>query len=174
MVRQTHRVFFLVGQVPLYACAVASALWKSCPATRSPSCERLHRQTWSAAATTDLCQLFVHVSFWLDGPWRRHNFKRRQLHEDAIAARTKRPNKKSVLDTATWDDTGSHFYCVHGCPKAGKKSKNSESKSIFLWSRNPVGYKLRSSRPSAGKFPGSPHAHDDVQPRPPWRTPSRK
>ena len=30
-------VFSLVGQVPLYACAVASVLWESCHVTRSPS-----------------------------------------------------------------------------------------------------------------------------------------
>ena len=38
-------VFLLVGQAPMYACAVASMLWESCPVTRSPSCGRLHRQT---------------------------------------------------------------------------------------------------------------------------------
>ena len=37
--------FLLVGQVPSCSCAVASVVWESCPATRSPSCGCLHRQT---------------------------------------------------------------------------------------------------------------------------------
>ena len=31
--------------MPLYACAVESVVWESCPVTRPPSCARLHRQT---------------------------------------------------------------------------------------------------------------------------------
>ena len=68
---------------------------------------------------------------------------------------------------------GSHFFCAQGCPKAGKqKSQNSKVVAFFLWSHNSVGCKVRSSRPSAGKFLVSSHARDDLEPRPPWRTPS--
>ena len=45
LVRQTHSDLLLVGQVPLHSRAVESVSRGSCPATRSPSCECLHRQT---------------------------------------------------------------------------------------------------------------------------------
>ena len=68
---------------------------------------------------------------------------------------------------------GSHFFCAQGCPKASKlKIAKLKNKSIFQRSHNSVGYKARSSRPSVGKFLANPHARNDVEPRPPGRTPS--
>ena len=94
VVRQTRSGFFCwavfacrrkcaVGKLPrdalTFMCAVAQADCK-------------------ALATTDLCRLFVHENVWLVGPWHRHSFKRRQHHEDAVEAKTKRTKHMSVLD----------------------------------------------------------------------------
>ena len=170
MVRQTHSGFLLVGQVPLYACAVARVLWES----RSPLCGRLHRQTVKplpaptcvVSSSTDLFGSF-------DGPWRQHSFKQRQHHEDAIAARTKKTKQTSVLNFAIWDDMAVIVSVHKAARRPAKKSKNlKKQKHHFLWSHNSVGFYVRSSRPSSGKFQASLHARDDVEQRPPWRTPS--
>ena len=55
--------------------------------------------------------------------------------------------------------------------KSAKKIANSENKTVFLCPHNSPGHNVRSSRPSAGKFPTSPHALDDVENRSPLRTP---
>ena len=66
------------------------------------------------------------------------------------------------------------FLCTKAAPKAGQKKieKLKKQKHFHMVAHNSVGCKVRSSRPSAGKFLESPHARDDVEPRPPWRTPS--
>ena len=84
VVRQTAQRFFLVGHVPSCSCAVESVLWESCPVTRSPSCARVHRQT-GKPLPPPTC-VFVHVSVWLDGPSRRHSFKRRQPRNGSASA----------------------------------------------------------------------------------------
>ena len=66
-----------------------------------------------ALATTHLCRLFFHVNVWLDGPWRRHSFKRRQHHEDAMAARRKRPTKR-VFWTLPCGTIWQSFFCAQG------------------------------------------------------------
>ena len=50
-----QRSCLLVGQVPLYSCAVESVLRESCLVTRSPSCARFIRQTATSVV------LFFHV-----------------------------------------------------------------------------------------------------------------
>ena len=90
-------------------------------------------------------------------------------------SKDKKTKHTSVVDFAIWDDMAVIFFCAQGCPKAGKKNlKTQKSNCIFLRSHNSVGHKVTSSRPSAGKFLTSPHARDDVEPRPPRRTPSFK
>ena len=64
--KRTQRCFLLVGQVPWYSCAVESVLRNSCPVTRPPSCQRLHRQAVKPLPPLQLCRLFVHVSVWLE------------------------------------------------------------------------------------------------------------
>ena len=97
-----HSVFFFTGGLS----AVVGVCRRKCVVGKLP-CNALTfvcalaQTDCCALATTHLCRLFLHVSVWLDGPWRRHTFKRRQHHEVAIAGRTKRPNK----DFAIWDDT---------------------------------------------------------------------
>ena len=145
-----------VGKLP---CNALTFVW----ALAQKDCEAL--------ATTHLCRLFFHVNVWLHGPWRRHSFKRRQHHEDAMEARTRRPNKRAFWTLPFGTIWQSFFLCAR-LPEGGqKKIAKLKSNSIFQWSHNSVGYKVRSSRPSAGKFLASPHARDDVEPRPPWRTP---
>ena len=100
VVRQTHSVFQLVDQVPLYSCAVESALPESCPAKRSPSCERLHRQTGLPLPPPTCVVSSSTYLFGWTGPWRRHTPQRRQHHEDAVAARTKRTKQMTVMDFA--------------------------------------------------------------------------
>ena len=89
-------------------------------------------------------------------------------------SKDKKTNQTSVLNFCHFGRYGSHFFCAQGCPKAGKKEcKKSKSNSIVLWSHNSVGYKVRSSRPSSGRFQASPHARDDVdRTETPWQTPS--
>ena len=80
VVRQTHS-FFSGGPI-----AVVCACRRKCVACTDRLLSPCHHH---------LCRLFFHVYFWLDRTWCRHSFKRRQRHEDAMAARTKRPNKRA-------------------------------------------------------------------------------
>ena len=122
----------------------------------------LHRQTVKPFATTHLCRLFFDVNVWFDGPWRRHSLKRRQHHEDAMAARTtKGPNKQ-----AFWTLPCGTMW------KSFLLSPKSKSDSVFLWSHNSLGHKARCSRPSCKKLPTSVHTRDDVEQTPPLRTPA--
>ena len=77
----------------------------------------------------------------------------------------KKPSKRAFWTFAMWDDMAVIFLCARLPEGRPKKKKN-------LWSHNAVGFQVRSSRPSAGKFLASPHARDNIEPRPPWRTPS--
>ena len=119
--------------------------------TRSPSCGRLHRQTVKPMPPPT-SRLFFHVNVWLDGPWRRHSFKRRQHREDAMAART--------CHLGRYD---SHFSVHKAARRPAKQKSQNLSNSVFLWSHNQVGQKV-------GTFMASPHARYDVQRRPPLRT----
>ena len=70
----------------------------------------------------------------------------------------KKTKQTSVLDFATWDDMAIIFSVRKAARRsAKKKAQNSKSNSIFLRSHNSVGCKVRSSRPSAGRFLASPH-----------------
>ena len=108
---------------------------------------------------------------WLDGPWRRHSLKRRQHHEDAIAARTTGTKQMSVLDFAHLGTIGQViFVCAQGYPKAGKKkiAKTQKVGAFFLWSH--IQWAMRSDRPDPpGGFPASPHARDECRIETSWR-----
>ena len=159
MVRQTHSGFCTGGPSAVVCVCRRNCVVGKLPCSALTFVCALAETDCGALATTHLCRLFFHAPVWLDGPWRRHSLKRRLHHEDAMAARTK-PHKRA-------------FWTLHLVHKAAQKiSHNSKSNSIFLWSHNSVGYKVRSSRPSAGKFLASSHARDNVESRPPWRTPS--
>ena len=131
---QTHSVFFTVVCVCRRKCVVGKL-----PCNAVAFEWALAQTDCHALATTHLCRLFFHVNVWLDGPWRRHSFKRRQHHEDAMAARRKRP-KKRVFWTLPCGTIWQSFFCAQGCPKAGKKKiAKLKSKRIFIWSHNSVG-----------------------------------
>ena len=145
VVQQTHSVFFcftvvcvchrkcVVGKLPCNAVAFEWALAQT-------DCHAL--------ATTHLCRLFFHVNVWLDGPWRRHSFKRRQHHEDAMAARRKRP-KKRVFWTLPCGTIWQSFFCAQGCPKADKKNRKTQKVKAFSYGRTiQWAFKVRSSRPT--------------------------
>ena len=68
-----QRFFSLVGQMPSCSCAVESVLREHCPVTRSPSCERLQKQT-SKPLPPPTC-VVTSSTYVL---WRRHSLKRRQ------------------------------------------------------------------------------------------------
>ena len=154
--------------MPLYACAVACVLWERCPVTRSPPCGRLHRKTVKPLPPPTC--LFG----WTD-PWRRHSFKRRQHHEDAMAAKTKKTKQTSALDFAIWDGMAVIFFSVQNAARRPAKTNRKTQKLKAFYCGRTIQWpiKVRSSRPSAVKFLASPHARDDVESRPPWRAPSR-
>ena len=118
-------VFLMVGQLLLYSCAVESVLWDSCSVTRSPSCERLHRQTDNPLPPPHLCRLFVHVSVWWDGPCMASS----QLQED----------QKSVVDFTIWDDLESILLWACRRPTKIEKLKCSFGRTIqrAIWSDRP-------------------------------------
>ena len=82
--------------------------------------------------------------------------RRRGHSEDQRAKQT------SVLDFAIWDDMEVIFSVKRLLQGDQKRTQNARSKSVFPWSHNSVGHKVRSSRPSAGKLPTSLHARDDA------------
>ena len=173
--QQTHSGFFFTGGPSAVVCVCrCKCVVGKLPCNALAIVWALAQTDCQAFATTHLCRLFFHVNVWLDGPWRRHSFKRRQHHEDAMAARTKRPNKRAFWTLPFGTIWQSLFLCTRLPEGRQKAPKNSKSNGIFFWSHNSVGCKVRSSRPSAGKFLASPYAHDDVEPTPLWRTPSCK
>ena len=112
VVRQTHSGFLLVGQVPLYACAVASALWESCPVTRSPSCGGLHRRTVEVEPVPPPTCV-VSSSTCLFG-WTDHGAV--TASSGALRGRKDHTDERSGLC-----HLGRHgFFSAQGCPKAGK------------------------------------------------------
>ena len=146
VVRKTHCFFFflLVGQVPLYACAVASVLWESCPVTRSPSCGSFDRQTVEPLPPPTCV---VSSSTYLFG-WTDHGAVTASSGANTTKMRRQQGRKDHTNKRlgAIWQ---SFFQCTR-LPEGGqKKSQNSKINSIFLWSHNSVGFQVRSSRPSA-------------------------
>ena len=138
---------------------------ESCPVTRSPSCARLHRQTGEplppptcvVSSSTYLCD------------WTDHG----AVTATNGANTTKMRWQHRQKDLTNERSGHCHFGRFGGCPKASKKkSQNSKSRSVFLWSHHPVGHKVKSSRPSAGTCPTSLHARDGVEQRPPVRNPA--
>ena len=119
VVRQTHSDVFTGGpSAVVFVCRRKCVVGKL-PVILSPFVCALARTYCKALATTDLRRHFVHVYVWLEGPWRRHSIKRRQHHEDTIAARTK---QMSVLDVASSDEMAVIFTVYKAsCPKASKK-----------------------------------------------------
>ena len=157
--------------MPLYSCAVESVLWESCPVTRSPSCASLHRQTAKPLPpSTCVVSSPTYLFCWTDGPSR---LQAAPTPRSCDRSKDKRTKQMSVLKTAIWDDMAVIF-TVYQAPRkhAKKKTQKLKSNGIFLRSHNSVGYEVRSSGPSAGKNLASPHARDDVEPRPPLRTSS--
>ena len=99
----------------------------------------------SALATTHLCRLFFHVNVWLDRPWRRHSFKRRQHHEDAMQQGQKdQTNESSGL--CHLGRYGSHLFCAQSCPKADKNNRKTQ-KVIALSYGSTIQWAFRSDRP---------------------------
>ena len=77
----------------------------------------------------------------------------------------------SVLDSVIWDDV-EFILTVEKAARRQKKNSKLKNNSVFQWSHISVGHKVRSSRLSAGKFPTSRHALDDVEKRPLLPTPA--
>ena len=102
---------------------------------RSPSCERLHRQTAKPSQ--------LHMA-----PTRRSG-----------RSKDKRTKQLSVVNIATWDDSEGMF-TVHKMLAKGwsKKTKTSKSKKRFPKVAQFSEHEVRSSRPSARNFLTSPHA----------------
>ena len=132
--------------MPLFACAVASALQESCPATRSPSCERVHRQT-GKPLPPPAC--VVSSSTYLFG-W--------TVTASHGAFTTKMRSQRGQKDQTNEHSGlchlgryGSHFYCVQCCPKAGKKCKT--QKLISLSCGRTIERAIKSDR--SGPVPAS-------------------
>ena len=175
VVRQTHSVFFFYWcQVPLYACAVARMLWKSCPATRSPSCGRLHRQTLLSPCLHPPVSPLLPRKCLVGRTMAPSHLQAPPTPRRCDDSKDKKTEQTSVLDFAISDDMAVIFSVYKAARRTAKKTQNSKSSNMFPWPHNSVGYKVRSSRRSAERFLASPHARDDVEPRTPWRTPSCK
>ena len=114
-----------MGQVPLYACAVASVLWESCPVTRSPSCGRLHRQTVQSLPPTCVISLL---------PRKRlvgRTMAPSQIQDlpPPLILRWQQVQKRQTNERSGLCHLGlhgSHFFCAQGCPKASKKNRKTQ------------------------------------------------
>ena len=115
-----------------------------CTVTRSPSCGRLHRQTVKPLPPPN--RLFFHVSFWLDGPWRRHSLKRRQHHEDAMAARTERPKNRAFW-TVPFGTTWQSFFLCTRLPEGWQKKNRKNQKAKAFSCGRTIQWALKSDRP---------------------------
>ena len=89
-------------------------------------------QTDYQALATHLCRLFFHVSVWLDGPWRRHSLKGRQHHEDAMAAKTKRPNKRAFW-TLPFGTTWQSIFLCKAARRPTKKNRKTQKVKAFSY-----------------------------------------
>ena len=167
VVRQTHSAFFTGGPS-----AVVCVSRRKCVVGKL-RCNALalalgQTDCYALATTHHLCRLFVHVSVWLDRP---HSPQTAPTPRRCDGSKDKKTKQTSVLDFAIWTIWQSISLCTRLPEGRQKTSQNSKSNSTSPRSHDSVGYKVRSSRPSAGKFEASPHARDDVEQRPPWRTP---
>ena len=95
----------VVGKLP---CNVLAFVW----ALAQTDCKAL--------ATTHLCRLFVHVSVWLDGPWRRHSFAA-PTPRRCDRRKDKRTKHMGVLDFATWHEMAVIFTVYKAARTPAKK-----------------------------------------------------
>ena len=72
----------------------------------------------------------------------------------------KKTKQMSVVDSAIWDDLEVILPFI-------RLPKGQQKKCVFLLSNSSEGREGRSSGPSAGRFPTSLDARDDVEWRPP-------
>ena len=114
----------------------------------------LQRARFRVGACTDrllspchLCRLFFHVNVWFDGPWRRHNFKQRQQHKDAMAARTKRPNKRAFWTLPCGTIWQPFFLCTR-LPEDLQKQSQTQKVIAFSNGRT-IQWAFRSDRQDA-------------------------
>ena len=146
-------VVLLVDQVPLCSCVVEIVLWWKLP------CNTL-TVVWAPAQTDCQCRACLRP-------------------RDCSVGRTMTPSQAPIGANYTnmWSQQGKkdqtserrglcHLGRFESCLKVGK------SKAV-LWSHILAGHKFTSSWPDASKFPASPHARDDVEQRPPLRTPRK-
>ena len=119
-------VFLLVGQLPLYACTVASVLWESFPVTRSPSCGRFRRPppTYVVSSSTRMLD-------WTDHGANTTKMRWQQRQKDQI-------NERSGF--CHLGRHGNHFSVPKAVRRPAKKANNSKIKSIFLRSHNSVDF----------------------------------
>ena len=143
--------------MPLYACAVASVLWESCPVTRWPSCGRLHRQTVKPLPP-HLGRLFVHVSV-LVGRTMAPQLQAAPTPRRCDGSKDQKTKQTGVLDFAIWDEMAVIFSVYKAARRPAKKSQN--SKRAFSYDRT-VQWATKSDRPDP--VLASPHARDDVEP----------
>ena len=78
VVWQTHSGIFAVGPSAVVLVCRRMCVVGKLPCNVLTFVCALALTDCQAFATTHLCRLFVHKSVWLDGPWRRHSFNRRQ------------------------------------------------------------------------------------------------
>ena len=172
--RQTYSVFFhwwakcRCIRVPSKVCCGTN-----CPVTGSPSCERLHRQTVKPLPPTTCV---VSSSTYPSG-----GTQHGAVTASNGACTTKMLSQQRQKDQIRHSRTlplatilKLFLLFKQAARRLVKKNIRIRSKSnhVFLWSDNSVGHKVRSSRPSARKFTTSPHGLDDVEKRPPLRTPA--
>ena len=136
-------VFLLVSQVPLYSCAIASLLWESCPVTRSPSCERLHRQTAchhrpGSSLRPRIC--LVGRNMAPSQPQTAPAQPRCDRRED------KKTKQTSVLDFAIWDDLAVIFTVYKGARRLAKIIDKTQ-KIIGFYCGRAIQWAFRSNRP---------------------------
>ena len=160
MVRQTHSVFFflLLGHVPLYACAVASVLWESCPVTRSPSCGRLHRQTVKPLPPPTCVVSSSHKRLvgrtMAPSQLQAAPTPRRCDGSKDKKTKDKKTKQTSVLDFAIWDDMAVIF-SVHKAARRPAKRKHRKTQKVIAFSYDrTIQWAIRSDRPDPvlGRF----------------------
>ena len=86
VVRQTHSVVFTGGPTAVVFVCRRTCVVGKLPCNALTFVQALAQTDFEALATTHLCRLFVHVSVWLNGPWRRHSFKRHQPKNGGASA----------------------------------------------------------------------------------------
>ena len=125
VVRQTHSVFFSGGPRAVVCVCRRKCVVGSCPATRSPSCGRLLRQTIEPLPPPTCV---VSSSTYLLG-WTDHGAVTASNGANTTKMRWQQGQKDQTNDRSGLRHLGrydSHFFCAQSCQKGRQKNRKTQ------------------------------------------------